>query len=121
MVYASRRYHVRSYVHEWGSYIDVVLSRIYMVHPTQQEWVSDEGDIKWQEQIELKFVPNSALPKQVINTLKIDYYDFANNKSLLTDGVLVIKTKKALEPYVLREMERIDWKYKIKMWIVLEV
>lgn len=120
LVYASRRYHVRAYVHEWNNYIDVVLSRIYSVKPTEQFWVSDDGDEKWQTFIELKFQPNPALPEQFINTLKVDYYDFSMDKSLLDKGLLIIKTRKALEGYILREMERADWRYKMPLWIIKE-
>ena len=117
LVYASRRYHVRAYAHEWQTYIDIVLSRIYSIQPTEQGWVSDEGDKKWHTSIELKFQPNPNLPLQAINTLKIDYYDFSTDKTLLENGLLIIKTRKALEGYILREMERVDWRYNMQLWL----
>lgn len=109
LVYASRRYHIRAYCHTWGRYIDVVFSRLLEVSEGFEDWVSDVEDYEWHLPLTLTFIPNPDLPEQLRKTLLVDYQ--------LRDGVYKILTCKALKSYVLREMERIDWKYKIKLWL----
>jgi hypothetical protein len=38
----------------------------------------------------------------------------------LNKGIYPISVRKALMAYVLREMERLDWQYKIPLWIRLD-
>lgn len=120
LVYASRRYHVRAYVHEWNQYVDIVLSRIYTLCSTQEAWVSGDNDEEWSRYIELHFKPNPSLPEHIKHTLLIDYYNFSTEKSLLEKEILVIKVNDALKAYVLREMERIDWKHNKRLWLLIK-
>ncbi len=113
LVYASRRYHIRAYCHTWGRYIDVVFSRLLAVSEGFEDWVSGMEDHEWHQPLTLNFIPNPDLPEQLRQTLLVDYR--------LTEGVHTITTCKALKPYVLREMERIDWKHKISLWILSSI
>jgi hypothetical protein len=113
LVYASRRYHIRAYCHEWDKYIDVVFSRILSVQHSKQPWISDAQDTEWHQRLKLNFIPNPDLPRQARQTLLIDYQ--------LEQGVYTITTCKALVGYVHREMERIDWKHKISLWILSSI
>lgn len=119
LVYASRRYHVRSYCHDWKKYIDIVLSRIFDLQLGHEDWVSDQADQAWHKSVTLNFIPNPALPEQARQTLLIDH------RSKLTQDaehtLLTINTSGALEGYVLREMERVDWKYKVCLWVKAQV
>lgn len=111
LVYASRRYHIRAYCHDWERYVDVVFSRLLEVSEGFEAWVSDAEDHEWHTPLKLSFIPNPDLPQQLRQTLLADYH--------LAEGMHTITTCKALKPYVLREMERIDWKHHIKLWIVV--
>ncbi len=109
LVFASRRYHVRAYCHDWQRYIDVVLSRVLEANVSNEDWVSEEEDKDWISYIDLYFQPNPDLPAQMIDTLKTDFRLQSNRH--------MIRTRVALRGYVLREMERIDWKYNMKLWL----
>jgi hypothetical protein len=112
LAYASRRYHLRAYCYEWNKFIDLVLSRILSVEFSDEDWVSSEEDADWHHEIELQFIPNPELPETLKKTLLLDFR--------LDKGVYTISARKALSAYVLREMERLDWKYKIPLWIILD-
>jgi hypothetical protein len=109
LTYASRRYHLRAYCYEWNKFIDLVLSRILSAEFSDEDWVSSEEDAEWNREIELQFIPNPELPEILKKTLLLDFR--------LDKGVYTILVRKALMAYVLREMERLDWKYKIPLWI----
>lgn len=111
LVYASRRYHLRAYCHNWERYVDLVFSRLLQVSEGFEEWVSDAEDHEWHEPLTLKFTPHPDLPEQLRQTLIRDYQ--------LAEGIHTIMTCEALKPYVLREMERIDWKHKIRLWVLV--
>jgi hypothetical protein len=112
LVYASQRYHLRAYCYEWNKFIDLVLSRILSAEFSNEDWVSSEGDADWHHQIELQFIPNPELPETLKKTLLLDLG--------LDRGIYPISVRKALMAYVLREMERLDWRYKIPLWIRLD-
>lgn len=109
LAYASRRYHLRAYCYEWNKFIDLVLSRILSAEFSAEDWVSSAEDEDWNREIELQFIPNPELPDNVKATLLLDFH--------LNEGVYTIPVRKALSAYVLREMERLDWKYKIPLWL----
>lgn len=109
LAYADRRYHARAYCYEWNKFIDLVLSRIINVEFSAEDWVSSAEDEDWNREIELQFIPNPDLPDSVKETLLLDFH--------LDEGVHKISVRKALSVYVLREMIRLDWKYKIPLWI----
>jgi hypothetical protein len=109
LAYASRRYHLRAYCYEWNKFIDLVLSRILSAEFYDKDWVSSEEDAEWNREIELQFIPNPELPETLKKTLLLDFR--------LAEGVYTISVRKALSAYVLREMERLDWKHKIPLWI----
>lgn len=109
LAYASRRYHVRAYCYEWNKFIDLVLSRILSAEFSTEDWVSSEEDEDWNDYIELQFIPNPELPESVKETLLVDFR--------LDESSYTISVRKALRAYVLREMERLDWKYNIPLWI----
>lgn len=112
LVYASRRYHIRAYCYERNKFIDLVLSRMLEAEIAPEDWVSSDEDREWNTQLELRFMPNPELPEPVKQTLLLDFR--------LENGIYTITVRKALQAYVLREMERLDWKYKIPLWIRLE-
>ena len=112
LVYASQRYHLRAYCYDWHKHIDLVLSRILEAEFSDEDWVSDEEDEDWKQFVELQFMPNPELPEPMKKTLLLDFR--------LQDGIYAISVRKALMAYVLREMERLDWRYKIPLWIKTE-
>lgn len=111
LVYASGRYHVRAYCHERNRFIDLVLSRMLEAEASYyRDWVSSEEDAEWNTFKAFHFIPNPELPENLKRTLLLDYQ--------LENGIYTIpKVRVALQDYVMREMERIDWKYKIPLWI----
>lgn len=112
LVYASRRYHARAYCHERNKFIDLVLSRIFEAEISHEDWVSSDEDYEWHTKVELRFVPNPELPKPFKQTLSLDFR--------LENDTYVISVRKALQGYVLREMERIDWIHGIPLWIKID-
>jgi hypothetical protein len=109
LVYASRRYHVRAYSYDANKYIDLVLSRILEAGFSAEDWVSSDEDKEWNTYVDLRFKPNPKLPEQLRNTLLLDF--------CLEGNIYTITVRKALQAYVLREMERLDWKYQIPLWL----
>ena len=109
LAYASRRYHVRAYCYEWNKFIDLVLSRILSAEFSAEDWVSSAEDDDWNREIELQFIPNPELPDSVKETLLLDFH--------LIEYVYTISVRKALSAYILREMEQLNWKYNIPLWI----
>lgn len=118
LVYASRRYHVRSYCHNWGKYIDIVLSRVFEFRLGTEDWVDGLADHEWNSLLVLQFTPNPELPSHVRQTLLIDHRSKVLNAAHSKE-ILVIPTSEALKGYVMREMERVDWKYNVKLWLVV--
>ncbi|EIJ32867.1 WYL domain-containing protein [Thiothrix nivea] len=113
LVYASGRYHARAYCHERNRFIDLVLSRILEAEAATEDWVSSEEDAEWNTVEALHFIPNPALPENLKRTLLLDHR--------LEQGVYTLtKVRVALRGYALREMERVDWKHKIPLWIRVE-
>jgi hypothetical protein len=112
LAYANRRYHVRAYCYEWNKFIDLVLSRILSVELSDEDWVSSEEDTEWNREIQLRFIPNPELPDILKKTLLLDFR--------LDEGIYIISVRKALSAYVLREMERLDWKYNVPLWRKVE-
>lgn len=109
LVYANRRYHLRAYCYDWDKFIDLVPSRVLGVKPSDEDWVSSDEDKEWNAYVDLKFIPNADLPESLRETLLLDF-------RLEDDEVYTIKTRKALEHYVLREMEQLDWNHHIPLW-----
>lgn len=112
LVYASRRYHIRAYHYEANKFIDLVLSRILEASLSEEDWVSSAEDNEWNTYVDLHFKPNPDLPEQLRNTLLVDFR--------LEQNIYTITARKALQAYVLREMERLDWQYKIPLWLRYE-
>ena len=109
LVYASRRYHLRAYCYEWNKFIDLVLSRILNADFSEEDWVSSEEDAEWNHYVDLHFIPNPELPDSLKKTLLLDFR--------LDQDIYSVSVRGALSAYVLREMERLDWKHKIPLWI----
>lgn len=86
----------------------MVLSRIISAQFSDENW-SPFDDKDWNTYTQLSFIPNPELPTTLKETLRLDFN--------LETGVYTISVRKALCAYVLREMERLDWKYKIPLWI----
>lgn len=113
LVYASGRYHVRAYCHERNRFIDLVLSRMLEAATAYEDWVSSEEDVGWNTFKTLHFAPNPELPENLKRTLLLDYK--------LEKGVYTLpKIRLALQGYVMREMERVDWQHKIPLWIKVD-
>jgi hypothetical protein len=112
LAYASKRYHLRAYCFEYSKFIDLVLSRIIEAEISHEDWVSSEEDHQWNTYTKLHFIPNPTLPEQTQQTLLLDYR--------LSNDTYIVSTRMALKGYVLREMERLDWKYKIPLWLPVQ-
>ena len=110
LVYANYRYHVRAYNHETGWFIDLVLTRFIEVQKTEEHWVSAINDQRWINQLTLHFQINPTLPKEVQQALQADY-------GLGNSMVRTIKVRQAMLSYICREMERVDWKYGVRLWL----
>ncbi len=111
LVYASRRYHVRAYCYQRNKFIDLVLSRILEANTTKDDWISSADDTEWNTMVELHFIPNPDLPAESKQTLLLDFN--------LDQAAYVITAREALKAYVMREMERVDWKYKMRLWLLV--
>lgn len=118
LVYTSRRYHVRVYCHNWKKYIDIVLSRVFETQPDTEKWMDGVADQEWHSSLTLQFIPNPELPEHLRQTLLIDHRSKLIN-TLLNGEVLAIPTCEALKAYVMREMERVDWRYKMRLWLLV--
>lgn len=112
LVYASNRYHIRAYCYGLYKFIDVVLSRIIDVEISHNDWVSSAEDDHWNTFIALRFTPNPELPEPLKRTLLLDFN--------LENDLYVISSRIALKAYVFREMERLDWKSKLPLWVLVE-
>lgn len=110
LVYAGRRYHVRAYCHLLNIYLDFVLPRILQVEISTTLWVSYQEDTEWNQWTTMTFEINPDLPEHVIRTLQLDH-------SLGTETIRTIKTRQAMIAYIRREMERVDWKEKKRLWL----
>ncbi|CAA6814062.1 MAG: Unknown protein [uncultured Thiotrichaceae bacterium] len=110
LVYAGRRYHVRAYCHLLNMYLDFVLPRILQVEASTTPWVSYHEDTQWNQWTDMRFEINPDLPEHVICTLQLD-------NSLGTGTTRTINTRQAMIAYIRREMERIDWKEKKRLWL----
>lgn len=109
LVYASSRYHVRAYCYDRNRFIDLVLSRMLEAEISHEDWVSSDEDHDWHTFVEFCFMPNPELPESLKQTLLLDFR--------LENSIYVIPARKALAGYILREMERLDWRYNIPLWI----
>lgn len=112
LVYASRRYHLRAYCFERNRFIDLVLSRMLEVEVAVEDWISSAEDKLWNSYTELHFTPNPELPAPLQNTLALDFR--------LKNNIYTLSVREALKGYVLREMERLDWRYQIPLWLTID-
>lgn len=109
LVYTSRRYHVRAYSFSKNKFIDLVLSRMLKVEFADYDWVSSEEDKDWSEYVEFHFTPNPHLPKELKETLLLDFR--------LENNIYTIKTRRALKDYIERDMQQPDWLYRMPLWL----
>ena len=113
LVYASGRYHVRAYCFERNRFIDLVLSRMLSADLADKDWVSSDEDELWNSYDDLCFMPNPELTDATRETLLLDYR--------IKNGIYKIpRVRLALKPYVLRAMERHDWRQQIPLWQFVE-
>lgn len=111
LVFADDRYHVRSYCHNKGSYLDFVLSRIVHAEIATDEWISEAYDREWREFVEIRLKPNPALPTSV-REAALKGFD------MIGSGSRNIRTRKALLFYIKRRLLTIDRKYNEPLWCI---
>lgn len=109
LVFVDSRYHLRAYCHNKCRYLDFVLSRIAHAEPVYDDWIPSDYDKEWNEFVELRFQPNSELPISV-HTAILNCYDN------VVRGIRIIKCRKALAYYIIRELLSIDSKYGMPLW-----
>lgn len=109
LVYVNHRYHVRAYCHVDKAFLDFTLARMSRIKSAAQTWKSAVTDREWHEYFQLCFIINPELPEVVQTMLQIDYQ--------LKGQRYCICTRKALELYVLRVMQKTHWKHKMQLWI----
>lgn len=111
LVYANYRYHIRAYHHEKNWFVDLVLTRILEANITTDEtWVSEDSDQRWHHYLSLEFEINPKLPLEAQQALQADY-------SLGSKKSRTITVRHAMLGYICREMERVDWKYGVRLWL----
>lgn len=109
-MYANYRYHVRAYHHTTHWFVDLVLTRFIEIEESEEEWVSPLNDQRWQDKLTLHFEINPELPADVQRALQADY-------GLGNTTQRVITVRQAMLGYICREMERVDWKYGMRLWL----
>lgn len=67
-------------------------------------------DQRWHHYLSLEFEINPKLPLEVQQALQADYH--LGSKTSRT-----ISVRHAMLGYICREMERIDWKYGVRLWL----
>jgi hypothetical protein len=110
LVYANYRYHVRAYDHEKDRFIDLVLTRFIEASKAEENWFSLLNDERWIKKLNLQFQINPKLPKKAQRALQADY-------GLGTSTIRHIEVRHAMLGYICREMERIDWRYGVRLWL----
>ena len=110
LVYTSRRYHLRAYCFSKHKFIDLVLSRMLEVEFAHYDWVSAAEDHEWNEYIELHFTPNPDLPKELKETLLLDFR--------LNNNIYTITVRRALKDYIERDMQQLDGQFKMPLWSI---
>jgi hypothetical protein len=90
------RWHTRAFCHEHSEFRDFVFSRILSVLGHQPTDVDPASDHSWHQSIELIFVPDPGLTDAQRRVVELDY--------AMESGKLLLKTRKALAFYVLRQL-----------------
>ncbi|WP_077033066.1 WYL domain-containing protein [Pelomonas sp. KK5] len=93
------RWHVRAWSHEEGEFRDFVLSRIHAVTQWRRTEVDTAQDTLWFESIDVVIQPRDGLTPDQRRAVEMDYG--------MKKGRLVIRCRKALAWYVLRQL-RLD-------------
>ena len=110
LVFADNRYHIRAYVHDLKTYIDLVLTRFLQVEPGPVDtWVSDYGDTAWHESEILHFAPNPDLPAETRAALALDF-------GLDGRRPYQVRCTQALSYYVKRHMGRLHPESGLPFW-----
>ncbi len=115
LVFVDNRYHIRAYCHLRNEFRDFVLSRIIYTNPSYTEpsykdWVPSTEDKEWNTMVTMSFTPNPELPEGVQRAILRNYQTAQSD-------TIVIKCKKALAPYIERNLMAINEKYKKPLWI----
>jgi hypothetical protein len=113
LIFADGRYHVRAYCHVRKTYLDFVLTRIVearLLDDSIEQWVSDRYDEEWNTFLDLRFIPNPALPESVKNAI-LQGFDPEDS------GVRVVRCRASIAFYVGRRLTGIfDPKYGMPLW-----
>lgn len=112
LVYANHRYHVRAFRHDKGWFVDLVLTRFIEIEKAEETWVSALNDERWHTKLTLVLQINPELPEETQQALREDY-------RLGSGNIRTIQVRHAMLGYICREMERIDWRKKMALWIDL--
>jgi len=87
-----------------------VLTRFIEAEQAEESWVSSLNDERWIKKLTLQFQINPKLPKEVQQSLQADY-------SLGTKTIRTIEVRHAMLGYICREMERVDWRHGVRLWL----
>lgn len=92
-----RRWHVRAWCHEVRTFQDFVISRIRDMTDERASDVDSKDDHWWHEFSAIVLAPRSSLTQQQKNAVEMEYG--------MTGGRLRLESRKALAPYLLRQMQ----------------
>jgi hypothetical protein len=113
LVFAHNRYHLLAYSHTLNRYADFVLSRILLVEPADEDWVSAEDSEEWRT-VTLRYQPNPKLPKEIQKILLRGYPGSEK-------GIWEIQCPKNLAFYIQKKIGRdFDKGRKMSLWIEIK-
>lgn len=115
LIYTGFRWHVRAFCHKGGNYRDFILSRIQTPEVSEGEFISNDNDNLWQEQIAISLVANKNLSPSQQSLVENDF--------CMVNGKLDITVRKALAHYALQRYQagitQIEIKDALKYPIVI--
>ena len=90
------RWHARAYCHEHKTFRDFVFARILKVLGSEPSEIDQKADTTWHRMVDLVLVPHPDLSAGQRKAVALDYG--------MKDEQLVLKTRRALAFYVLRQL-----------------
>jgi len=113
LVYVNHRYHVRAYCHVKKVFLDFTLARMSSIKTSSAVWKPATDDQDWHQYFTYCFKINPELPDIVQSMLKIDYQLKGNQHCICT--------RKALEYYILKEMQKKHSEHKFPLWVSMAI
>jgi hypothetical protein len=90
------RWHARAYCYEHKTFRDFVLARISKVHGSEPSEIDPQADTTWHRMVDVVLAPHPELSAAQRKAIALDYG--------MKDERLVLKTRRALAFYVLRQL-----------------